>query len=189
MRPVPESLRTERLLLRRWRPEDREPFARLSMDAHVMRFFDRPRTREEALGTLDRTAENFARRGFGLWAVEAPGIAPFLGIAGVFKHRTEPPFGDCLEIGWRFDQPFWGFGYAPEAARAVVRDLFAREAHERLAACTSHDNLPSRRVMEKLGMTHDPADDFEEADIPVGNPARAQVLYRLDRARFAAAGG
>ena len=182
------GLRTERLILRRWRDSDIEPFARMSADPHVMRYFDRPRTRAECKRLLERIEECFDIHGFGAWALELPGGAAFIGFCGCWNAREELPFAPALEIAWRIDAPWWGRGYAPEAARASVADVFSRPEIGEIVSMTAVPNLPSRRVMEKIGMTRDLAGDFDHPGVPEGNFLRRHVLYRLARTDFAGKG-
>ena len=132
---------------------------------------------------LARFRQNWDEHGFGWWAVEVPGVAPFVGWVGLARPRFEAHFTPCVEIGWRFAAAFWGRGYATEGAAESLRFGWALE-QPRLAeivAFTVPANARSRRVMEKLGMTHDPADDFEHPRIAPGHPLRHHVLYRIRR--------
>jgi RimJ/RimL family protein N-acetyltransferase len=168
-------LRTERLLLRRWRESDREPFARMNADAEVMRFYVAPYSLAESDAFIDRHDAEFDDHGYGPWAVEIPGQAPLIGYVGLSLH----PYFPTPEVGWRLDKPYWHRGYATEAARAAIDDGFERVGLEEIVSFTSPLNLPSIRVMERLGMTHDPADDFDHPNVPAGHPYRRHVLYRL----------
>ena len=174
-------MRTERLLLRRWRPSDRAPFAALNADPRVMRHFPATLSRAESDAYAERIEAHFAEHGFGLWAVEAPDLAAFIGFVGLSVPRFEAPFTPCVEIGWRLAAEHWGRGYAPEAARAALAFGFETLALAEILSFTAAANQPSRRVMEKLGMTHDPADDFDHPALPEGHALRRHVLYRLSR--------
>ena len=169
------ELRTERLLLRRWRDADREPFARMNADPEVMRFYTAPYSREESDAFVDRAERQFDEHGYGLWAVEIPDEAPFIGYAGLWIH----PYFPTPEVGWRLDKPFWHKGYATDAARAAIADGFDRAGLTEIVSFTTPLNVPSVRVMERLGMTHDPADDFDHPNVPAGHPYRRHVVYRL----------
>ena len=171
-------LKTDRLMLRRWRTEDRTPFAALNADPVVMVHFPAPLSPEQS----DRTAEwmdaAFDERGYGFWAVEAPGVAPFLGFVGLNLAGFDAPFTPAVEIGWRLAREHWGHGYATEAARAALDFGFRELDLPEIVAFAVPANLRSRAVMERLGMTHDPADDFDHPGFPEGHRLRRHVLYR-----------
>jgi len=173
------QLATERLLLRRWRPADREPFARLNADPEVMRYMLRPLSREESDAYIDRTERAFEEHGFGLWAVEVSTTGSFVGYVGLSIPRFEAHFTPAVEVGWRLDRPYWGNGYATEAARAAIADGFERVGLKEIVSFTVPVNLRSIAVMERLGMTRDPNDDFDHPNVPKGHPYRRHVLYRI----------
>jgi RimJ/RimL family protein N-acetyltransferase len=176
---LPRELRTDRLLLRRWRLEDREPLARMNADPRVMEFFPQVLTREESDAIADRIEAHFAQHGFGLWAVEIPGSVPFAGFIGLSIPRFEAHFTPCLEIGWRLAAETWNRGYATEAARAALDFAFIHLGRDEVVSFTVPANVRSRRVMEKLGMTRNPADDFDHPSLAEGHPLRRHVLYRI----------
>jgi RimJ/RimL family protein N-acetyltransferase len=183
--PVPgggaKVIRTERLILREWRDEDLEPFAALHADPAVMEWFPSVLSRAESDAAAARIRMELAERGFGLWAVEAPEVAPFVGFTGLSVPRFTARFTPCVEIGWRIARAHWGRGYAPEAARAALAHAFGPLALREVVSFTAAGNARSRRVMEKLGMTHDPADDFDHPNLPPGHRLRRHVLYRIRR--------
>ncbi|MGP0062620.1 MAG: GNAT family N-acetyltransferase [Isosphaeraceae bacterium] len=178
---APQTIRTPRLMLRPWRDDDLPPFAAMNADARVMEFFPKPLDRPESDLLADRIRDHFARLGFGFWAVEVPGLADFIGFVGLAVPRFETHFTPCVEIGWRLAYSHWGFGYATEAARAALDFGFRQLALEEIVSFTVPVNLRSRRVMEQIGMTHAPADDFDHPSLPEGHPLRRHVLYRLAR--------
>jgi RimJ/RimL family protein N-acetyltransferase len=175
------SLRTERLLLRRWRQSDRDAFVALNSDPAVMEYFLSTLTRVESDALADRIETEFVKRGYGLWAVEVPGLSQFIGYVGLAYHDFPARFTPAVEIGWRLDRPFWGQGFATEAAKAAVADGFERARLDEIVSFTATINLRSIRVMHKLGMTRDPADDFDNPRVPEGHRLRRHVLYRLRR--------
>jgi RimJ/RimL family protein N-acetyltransferase len=177
-------LRTERLLLREWRAEDREPFAALNADPRVMEHMPAllPRAQSDALAR--RSEQHFAKHGFGPWAVEIPGVAPFIGFVGLVVPAFDAHFTPCVEIGWRLSAEHWGNGYATEAALASADHAFADVGLEELVSFTTPQNLRSRAVMARIGMTHDEADDFDHPRLPPGHRLRRHVLYRLPRALY-----
>ncbi|MFC0627975.1 GNAT family N-acetyltransferase [Kribbella deserti] len=175
------ELRTDRLLLRQWTAADREPFAAMNNDPAVMRYFPKRMTREESDALADRCAERIVASGYGLWAVEVVETGQFIGFTGLAPIGFEVHFAPAVEIGWRLAEFAWGKGYATEAARAALAHAFGPAGLTEIVSMTAVQNEPSRRVMERLGMTHDPADDFDHPRIEKGHPLERHVLYRLDR--------
>lgn len=174
-------IRTERLLLRDWRDEDREPFAAMNADPAVMEHFPSVLTRAESDAIVDRQREVIAERGWGLWAVEVPGRASFIGFVGLAVPRFEAHFTPCVEIAWRLSRGAWGHGYATEAARAACAYGFETLGLAELVSFTAVVNERSWRVMERLGMRHDAEGDFDHPVLPEGHRLRRHVLYRLPR--------
>jgi RimJ/RimL family protein N-acetyltransferase len=183
------ELRTDRLILRRWRPADREPFAALNADPVVMEHFVSTLSREESDELADRLDDRLNDQGWGVWAVEAPDVAAFIGFVGLNPPRFEAHFTPAVEVGWRLARPHWGRGYATEAARAALDVGFGDLAKEEIVSFTTPGNLRSRAVMERLGMSRDPADDFDHPDVRTGHPLRRHVLYRLARTDWLARSG
>ena len=179
------ELRTERLLLRQWRDEDFEPFAELNADPETMRYFVAPLARAESDAWATLCRRQIEEEGWGLWAVEVVDTAPFIGFVGLARPRFEAHFTPAVEVGWRLARAYWGHGYATEAGRAALAYGFDELGLDEIVSFTSVLNEPSWRVMERLGMTRDPADDFEHVRVPVGHPLRPHVLYRLSRAAWA----
>jgi ribosomal-protein-alanine N-acetyltransferase len=175
------ELRTERLLLRPWRPTDRAPFAALNADPVVREFLPGLLARAESDAAVDRIEAHFAEHGFGLWAVEVPGETDFAGFIGLSVPKFEAHFTPCVEIGWRLAAEHWGRGYASEGARACLAFGFDQLGLPEILAFTVPGNARSRRVMERLGMTRDAAGDFEHPSLPVGHALRRHVLYRIQR--------
>jgi RimJ/RimL family protein N-acetyltransferase len=183
---VPDvELETERLLLRAWRDEDLAPFARMNADPRVMEFFPQTYDAAESAEGLARIRAHFAAHGFGLWAVEVKGGAPFVGMVGLAVPSFQASFTPCVEVGWRLLPEHWRHGYATEAARGALRFGFRTLGLREIVSFTTVNNWPSRRVMERLGMTHTPDDDFLHPSLPEGHPLRPHVLYRLTPASFA----
>lgn len=181
--PAPTHLLTARLILRRWRAEDREPFALLNADPVVMEYFPARLSRAESDALADWIEAHFAKYGFGLWAVEVPGVAPFIGYVGLAVPSFQAHFTPCVEIGWRLAREHWKKGYATEGARAVLALAFGELKLEEVVSFTTVGNMPSRRVMERIGMSHSPADDFDHPGLPEGHPLRRHVLYRIRSGR------
>jgi RimJ/RimL family protein N-acetyltransferase len=155
----------------------------MNADPRVMEFFQKPLSREESDAMVGRIRDHFAQRGFGLWAVEVPGVADFIGFVGLVVPRFEAHFTPCVEIGWRLAFEHWGHGYATEGARAALDFGFHQLGLEEIVSMTVPANQRSWHVMEKLGMTRSPEDDFDHPLVPEGHPLRRHVLYRLRKPR------
>jgi RimJ/RimL family protein N-acetyltransferase len=178
------ELNTRRLLLRRWREADREPFARMNADPRVTEYFPAPLTRTESDALVDRIEAHFAERGWGPWTAELRATGEFVGFIGLSVPVFQAHFTPCVEIGWRLAAAHWGKGLATEGACAVLDYAFTELRLPEVVSFTTVANLRSRRVMEKLGMTHDPADDFDHPTIAEGHPLRRHVLYRMRNAEW-----
>jgi RimJ/RimL family protein N-acetyltransferase len=148
------EFKTERLYLRPWRPEDWAPFAALNADPRVMQFYPRPLTREESDAMANRIHTLIQQRGWGFWAVEVLGKAPFIGFVGLHIPAADLPFSPCVEIGWRLAADHWGKGYATEAAKEALRVGFERLKLQEIVSFTSTVNRRSIAVMERLGMKY-----------------------------------
>jgi RimJ/RimL family protein N-acetyltransferase len=179
---------TERLVLRRWRPADREPFAAMNADPEVMEHFPAALTREQSDAFVDHIEAVFDRDGWGLWALEERESGAFLGFTGLNRPGFDAHFTPAVEIGWRLARPAWGRGYASEAARAAAVFAFEEAGLDELVSFTASTNVRSQRVMERIGMDRDPADDFDHPALPDGHRLRRHVLYRLRAARPRTAG-
>jgi ribosomal-protein-alanine N-acetyltransferase len=184
MRAAPDSLTTSRLVLRPWRASDRAPFAALNADPRVMRYLGPPLARAASDALADRIEAHFAEHGFGMWAVEVRGVAEFVGFVGLGVVHFEAHFTPCTEVAWRLASAHQGRGYAMEAARAALRFGFAHLALAELVSFTTRENSASRALMERLGMQHNPRDDFEHPALAPGNPLRPHVLYRISSGTF-----
>jgi RimJ/RimL family protein N-acetyltransferase len=174
-------IRTERLVLRDWQEDDLEPFAALNADPNVMRHLRGPLTRTDSDAFAARIRTRLAEDGWGLWAAEVTATGQFVGFIGLAAPRFEAHFTPAVEVGWRLQRDAWGHGYAPEGARAVLDFAFDELDLSEVVSITVPDNTKSRRVMQKLGMTYDAIDDFENPTLPEGHPLRPSVLYRLTR--------
>lgn len=174
-----DEIQTERLLLRRWREEDREPFAAMNADPEVMQYMLSPMTREQSDGFVDRIEQFFEARGYGLWAVERTDAEQFIGYVGLWEAPAEVHFAPALEIGYRLGREHWGQGYATEAALTVRDTAFGPLGLENVLSFTAEINTPSRAVMERIGLRRDVDGDFDHPRVPEGNPLRRHVLYRF----------
>lgn len=183
--PEPE-LRTERLVMRRWRREDLDGFAAMNADPVVMEHFHHgTRTREQTAEFMQRIEQEWNDCGFGLWSVQTAASNEFIGFVGLHQALFEAPFTPAVEVGWRLAKKFWGYGYATEAARAALRYGFSDRGMTEIVSFTAVGNIRSQRVMERIGMTRDPDGDFEHPLVPKGHAVRPHVLYRLTMQRWA----
>ncbi|MCD0451676.1 GNAT family N-acetyltransferase [Actinocorallia sp. API 0066] len=171
-------LRTERLMLRRWRDDDRAPFAELNADPEVMAHFPTPLTRAQSDELIELIESRFTRSGFGLWALEVAATGEFIGFTGLSLPRFTAHFTPTVEIGWRLSRTAWGHGYATEAAQRALSFGFNDPALREIVAMTTTTNTRSQAVMRRLGMTHNPSDDFDHPLVPPG-PLKRHVLWRL----------
>ena len=169
---------TERLLLRRWKPEDFEPFCAMNADAEVMRHFPSTLSREQTAAGVKRAEAHFVRHGWGLFAIEHEGV--FIGYIGLFHVPFKAHFTPAVEIGWRIARTYWNRGLASEGARACLDFGFSQLGLKEIVAFTTPGNLASLRVMQKVGMLHDPQGDFEHPRVAPGHPLKRHVLYRVD---------
>lgn len=177
------DIRTPRLVLRPWRETDLPAYAALNADAEVRRWFNGTLTREESNIQATKLQEHIAAHGFGFWAVEVPSVAPFVGFVGL-QHVTFPaPFTPTVEVGWRLARAHWGNGYATEAAQAALAHGFGPLALPEIVAFAVVGNLASIRVMERICMRRNPADDFDYPGMSEGDPLRRHVLYRATHAK------
>ena len=182
---LPHELRTERLLLRRWRLEDRDAVAAINADARVMEHFPGLMSREQSDASAERIATHFANHGYAQWAVEIPTVTPFAGFVGLSIPGFKASFTPCVEIGWRLAAEFWGHGYATEGAEAALHAAFESVGLDEIVAYAVVGNVRSRRVMEKLGM-RDAKLVFDHPKVREGSPLRAHCLYRISRDEWAA---
>jgi RimJ/RimL family protein N-acetyltransferase len=178
------QLRTERLLLRRWREGDREPFAAINADREVMEHFPATLSQERSDALIERFERCFDEHGYGLWAVELPGEQPLIGFVGLAPVEIDVAFAPSVELGWRLARDCWGRGIATEAATRAVAFAFAQLRLQELVAYTAVGNLRSRRLMQRLGMQRDPAEDFLHPDLPGGHRLARHILYRLGAQRW-----
>lgn len=176
------------MLLRPLRDEDLPDFAALGADPRVMRHFPALLSWDQSAAALARLRAHGDSHGFAPMAVErlgdgAPSAGVFVGVIGLAVPRFSAPFTPCVEIVWRLAASSWGHGYATEGARAVVAFAFERLKLPEIVSFTTAANLPSRRVMERLGMTRNPAEDFLHPGLEATHPLAPHVLYRLPRIR------
>jgi RimJ/RimL family protein N-acetyltransferase len=173
------TVRTSRLILRRWRDEDLAPYAALNADPRVMEHFPAVLSREESDAQAARIRKHWDDHGFGLWAVEVAGGASFVGFIGLQHVSFEAPFTPAVEVGWRLAVDAWGHGYATEGARAALEYGFGALGLREIVSMTVSSNDRSWRVMERLGMKRAHGEDFDHPRVPEGHPLRRHILYRV----------
>ena len=188
--PTPVTLTTQRLILRPWRESDLEPYAAMNADPEVMRHFPSILDRAASDASAARIQRFMDEHGWGLWAVEVKGGTPFIGFIGLQSPPFEAHFTPAVEVGWRLAKEHWGHGYAPEGAAAALDYAFGPTTLDKpgldklglgeVVSMTIGPNERSRRVMQKLGMIRDPADDFDHPKLPDWD-LRRHVLYRITR--------
>ncbi|MEP4033477.1 GNAT family N-acetyltransferase [Roseibium polysiphoniae] len=189
---MPEMImETERLILRSFRATDRDVFASINADPEVMRYFPAPLSRELSDALMDKALAKEKSDGFCFAPIEEKASGDFLGFVGLSRpsYAKPLPCDPCVEVGWRLARSAWGKGYATEAAGAWLRFGFITLDLEEIVSFTTVTNAPSRRVMERLGMAYDPADDFLHPAVEQGHPLEPHVLYRLGRKDWVAQTG
>lgn len=177
-------IETSRLILRRWRKSDLEPFVALNSDPEVMEHYSSTLDERQTAEWMGRIEASFDERGYGLWALQHGASKEFLGYAGLWVPSFEAHFTPTVEVSWRLSRSSWGNGYATEAARAAMRYGFEQADLTEIVSFTAPANTRSIRVMERLGLAHDPADDFDHPNIAEGSSYRRHVLYRMSRDRW-----
>lgn len=175
------EIRTERLLLRQFQNDDQIHLAKMNRDPTTMEFIGTPLNDEQSAAMFDRITLNWIKNGFGLFALEVPGEAEFIGFTGLSIPTFQTHFTPCVEIGWRLASEFWDHGYATEAAKAVKLFAFGTIGLNEIVSYTAAKNLRSQHVMDKIGLTRDVKDDFEHPKLSKSNPLCRHVLYRKSR--------
>ena len=180
--PIHE-LETPRLRMRQWLPADREPFARLSADPQVMRYFPTMMNRQEADSFADRMQGKMQANGWGFWVLERKSDGQFLGFTGLNNPPAELPFSPCVEIGWRLTRESWGLGYASEAATRALDFAFEKLDTDKVYAFTAVPNERSAAVMRRIGMT-DTGERFMHPAVPEGHELQEHLLYAITREQW-----
>ena len=178
--PPPIEVTTQRLRLRQWQEADREPYAALNADPAVMRYFAGTQSREASDRSIDGWRAELDERGWSNWAVESLESGAFVGFIGLSVPKRALPFMPCVEIGYRLAREHWGKGFATEGAKAALAVAFARLALDEVVSFTAVLNLPSRAVMERIGMTN-ANEDFDHPALPEGSELKRHCLYRISR--------
>jgi RimJ/RimL family protein N-acetyltransferase len=173
---------TERLRLVGWHERHIAPFAAMNADPDVMRFFPSTLTEAQTRAGVELWRAQFEEQGWSNWAVELKQTGEFIGFIGLSIPRRQLPFSPCVEIGWRLARRYWGHGYATEGARASLDVGFHQLALAEVVSFTALANLPSRRVMERIGM-HNTGRDFDHPAVPEGSPLRRHCLYAISQVK------
>jgi RimJ/RimL family protein N-acetyltransferase len=177
------EIQTPRLLLRSWKDSDHAPFIAMGLDERVMEYFPSLQSEEQTRGFIKIMTEGIAERGWGLWAVEERSSSQFIGFIGLKPVMEEFPVqsfeSPTVEIGWRLRPEWWNQGFATEGALASLTFGFEMLKLKEIVSFTSLLNAPSIRVMQKIGMHRDIADDFDHPRVPEGHKLRRHLLYRI----------
>lgn len=174
-------LETDRLILRKWRAGDSAPFAAMNSCPKVMEFFPKLMTHEESDQMIGRIQKQMDEIGFCYYAAELKATKEFIGFIGLARPNFQAHFTPCTEIGWRLAFAHWNKGLATEGAKRVLQYAFRELGLVEIVSFTTIKNLPSRKVMEKIGMKYDMNGDFIHPRVPEGHPIAPHVLYRLPR--------
>ncbi len=174
-----ERIESARLILRQWKESDITPFAKMNSNPKVMEYFPSLSSSEESNEMIRRFQKHIEEQGFGPWAAELKSSGEFIGFIGLVTVGPQFPFSPAIEIGWRLTPQYWGQGLAPEGAIEVLQHAFNPLALEEVVAMTAKLNLPSQRVMQKIGMSYQEKDDFDHPKIEVAHPLCRHVLYRV----------
>jgi len=179
MAPQFYTIRTDRLVMRRWQDSDRDPFAALNADPETMRYFPATLDRADSDAMVDRIEGRFEEQGFGLWALEVSETGEFIGFTGLNPMPEGVPGAGGMEVGWRLCRQAWHHGYATEAATAALGVAFSGVGLDEVWSITAVLNEPSQAVMRRLGMAQHAF--FEHPRVPAGSPVRPHVAYHLGR--------
>jgi RimJ/RimL family protein N-acetyltransferase len=174
---------TERLVLRNWLESDRDLFHEINSDPEVMEFFAHRRTRAESDEVFDRIRDAIATTGIGFYAVALRDLDEPIGFCGLWVPELEPFLPkDTVEIGWRLAKRHWGKGYVTEAAKAALTHGFINHDLPEIVSFAVTDNHRSIAVMQRIGMRHDSARDFDHPSVPDSHPhLKRHVLYAVSR--------
>ncbi|CEG60563.1 GNAT family N-acetyltransferase [Legionella micdadei] len=179
-----EIISSHRIRLRTWQPGDKSAFVLMNADKRVMEYFANTLTESETEALIARITSHFERHQFGLWAAELKETGDFIGFIGLSIPTFSSHFTPCVEIGWRLAHAYWGKGLATEGARAVLEYGFNQLNLDEIVSFTTASNQRSRRVMEKIGLTHREEDDFNHPNLPLTHPLSRHVLYRLSKSQW-----
>lgn len=178
------KIESKRLILREWLIDDLKPFAALNQDIRVMEYYPSLLSESETADFIQRITHQIQKYGYGLFACTLKENNAFIGYVGLNIPSIEAHFTPCVEIGWRLAFEYWGHGYATEAAKLILAKGFNEWGLPEIVSYTTVENFRSRRVMERLGMTHKSEDDFRHPNLPLDHPLSLHVLYRITKKRY-----
>jgi RimJ/RimL family protein N-acetyltransferase len=177
-----DTIRTDRLVMRRWQDSDRDAYAAMNADPEVMRYFPATLDRAASNASMDRIEDLFDQQGFGLWALEVAGSGDFIGFTGLNPMPAGVPGAGDMEVGWRLARHAWHQGFATEAATAAAGVAFSGVGLDRIWSMTALLNRPSQAVMLRLGMI--PHALFDHPKLAAGDPLRRHIAYHLERSGY-----
>jgi len=172
-------IETNRLILREWEKTDLEPFANLNACNHVCKFLPTTLSKLESNSLATKIITDLDKYGFGLFAIKRKDTKTFIGFTGLNIPGFWAHFMPAVEIGWRLAYNHWGQGFATEAAIAVRNYAFNELKLKELASFTTIHNHRSEKIMQKIGMTHNEADNFNHPKLPKSHPLSPHILYRI----------
>ncbi len=175
------TIETDRLILREWQDQDINAFVQINQDPLVLEFLPSALSKQEVIDWIKRINQHIHDHGFGLWAATLKSSGECIGYVGLNVPNFCAHFTPCVEIGWRLASNYWGYGYATEAAKAVLDVAFTQLKLKEIVAFTVSANKRSIRIMEKIGMQRNPADDFNHPRLPLDHPLSKHVLYRITK--------
>ncbi|MCH9763573.1 MAG: GNAT family N-acetyltransferase [Gammaproteobacteria bacterium] len=184
---MPTIIETERLILRTWCDDDLEPMFRINQDPKVMEYFSALGSKEETQNHINRICKHQDEHGYSLYVVELKSTHKMIGFIGLLhriKAEFNVPFNPSIAIGWRLSLKHWGKGFATEGASAVLDYAFCVLGLPEIVSFTVTENKKSRRVMEKIGLTYNPDDDFDHPKAPDDSPLKQHVLYRITKKQY-----
>ena len=177
------EIQTDRLIMRQWNKDDYSAFAKMNADKDVMEFYPSILTTEQSNDMAQKIESEITVKGWGFWAIELKDKNSFVGFVGIHEPGYELPMSPCIEIGWRLAKEYWGNGYATEAGKAALDTAFKKLELTEVYSFASVSNKKSQAVMERLNMINTNK-NFEHPLIPINNPLREHVLYKIDRQQW-----
>lgn len=177
-------LESKRLILRTFEKSDLDAMTAVNQDPKVCEYLPSIGSREETEELINRIMKHHQKKGFSLYAVELKITGEMIGFLGLMGPSFEAHFTPAVEIGWRLSSKYWNQGYATEGARAVLHYAFTVLQIPEIVSFTVVNNYASRRVMEKIGLKHNPDDDFDHPKLALDSPLSRHVLYRLKKSDY-----